>query len=253
MPMVEANGLQVAYAADGDGPPLMVLHEAGSTGAVSLGPAVEGLSSRFRVFRADARGHGATRWDAADGFTTADLVADVIAFADALDLATFHLLGFSMGATTALNLAAAHADRLRTLVVIGISPDREPRTRVARHALDPERIERDDPSWARRLDARHDPVQGQGAWHRLLPAIAADVADQPLLTAAAIHAIGVPTLVACGDRDPFVPVGHAWALARELPHARLLVAPDCGHELPRERPAILAAALDDVPGEERAP
>jgi pimeloyl-ACP methyl ester carboxylesterase len=79
------------------------------------------------------------------------------------------------------------------------------------------------------------------------------VADQPLLTAAAIHAIGVPTLVACGDRDPFVPVGHAWALARELPHARLLVAPDCGHELPRERPAILAAALDDVPGEERAP
>ena len=97
MPMVEANGLQVAYEADGDGPPLIVLHEAGSTGAVSLGPAVDGLSSRFRVFRADARGHGATRWDAADGFTTADLVADVIAFADALGVGTFHLLGFSMG------------------------------------------------------------------------------------------------------------------------------------------------------------
>jgi pimeloyl-ACP methyl ester carboxylesterase len=205
------------------------------------------------VFRADARGHGATRWDAADGFTTADLVADVIAFADALGLETFHLLGFSMGATTALNLAAAHAGWLRSLVVIGISPDREPRARVARHALDPGRIERDDPSWARRLDALHDPVQGAGAWHRLLPAIAADVEEQPLLTAAAIHRIGVPTLIACGDRDPFVPVGHAWALARELPGSRLLVAPDCGHELPRERPGILAAAFDAIDREEIAP
>ena len=55
--------------------------------------------------------------DAADGFTTADLVADVIAFADALGL----LLGFSMGATTALNVAAP------TRSCHGISPDREPR------------------------------------------------------------------------------------------------------------------------------
>ena len=253
MPMVEANGLQVAYTAEGDGPPLIVLHEAGSTGAVSLGPAVDGLSARFGVYRADARGHGGTRWDAADGFTTADLVADVIAFADALGLGAFHLLGFSMGATTALNVAAAHAARLRSLVVIGISPDREPRARVARHALDPERIERADPDWARRLDARHDPVQGPRAWHRLLPAIAADVEDQRLLTAAEIHAIEVPTLVACGDRDPFVPVGHAWALARGLPDARLLVAPGCGHELPRERPAILAAAIDAFQEEETSP
>ena len=74
-----------------------------------------------------------------------------------------------------------------------------------------------------------------------------------MLTAAEIHAIDVPTLVACGDRDPFVPVGHAWALARGLPDARLLVAPGCGHELPRERPAILAAAIDAFHREETSP
>ena len=252
MPTVDANGLQVAYAADGQGPPLIVLHEAGSSGAEGLGPAADGLSARFRVYRPDARGHGATRWDAADGFTTADLVADVIAFADALQLETFHLLGFSMGATTALNVGAGFPDRLRSLVIIGISPDREPRARVARHALDPARIERDDPAWARRLEALHGPGQGAGAWRRLLPAIAADVAEQPLLTAAAIHGIHVPTLIACGDRDPFVPVGHAWSLAREVPDARLLVAPACGHELIRERPAVFAAAIDDFYREETA-
>src|SRR6478752_1394357 len=164
MPMVEANGLQVAYAAEGDGPPLVVLHEAGATGAVSLGPAVDGLAARFRVFRPDARGHGGTRWDAADGFTTADLVADVLAFADALGLETFHLLGFSMGATTALNLAAAHAGRLRSLVVIGISPDREPRARVARRAMDPERIER--AAWMPATIRSSGPGRGTGCCPR---------------------------------------------------------------------------------------
>jgi pimeloyl-ACP methyl ester carboxylesterase len=250
MPTIDANGLRVAYDVQGDGPPLIVLHEAGSTGAEDLGPAIEGLATRFRVVRPDARGHGGTRWEAADGFTTADLVVDVTALADGLGLGTFHLLGFSMGATTALNVAARHPARLRSLVIVGISPDREPRARVAARALDPEWIERDDPAWARRLGALHDPVQGAWAWRRLLPAIAADVADQPLLTAVEIHAIDVPTLVACGDRDPFVPVGHAWALARAMPDARLLVAPSCGHELPRERAGLFAAALKDFYEEE---
>ena len=42
--------------------------------------------------------------------------------------------------------------------------------------MDPARILRDDPAWAADLARRHDPVQGAGAWQRLLPAIADDVA-----------------------------------------------------------------------------
>jgi hypothetical protein len=38
-------------------------------------------------------------------------------------------------------------------------------------------------------------------------------------------------MIVCGDRDPFVPIGHAWELQRQLPDARLFVAPDCGHEV----------------------
>ena len=44
---------------------------------------------------------------------------------------TFHLLGFSMGGATALQFAARSPERLQTLVVIGISPRREPRASVA--------------------------------------------------------------------------------------------------------------------------
>ena len=49
---------------------------------------------------------------------------------DALGLDSFHLVGFSMGAMTALQFAVRHTDRLRTLVVIGITPHREPRASV---------------------------------------------------------------------------------------------------------------------------
>jgi pimeloyl-ACP methyl ester carboxylesterase len=52
----------------------------------------------FHLYLPDARGHAGTRWDAADGWTAEMLVDDLAAFVDALELETFHLLGFSMGA-----------------------------------------------------------------------------------------------------------------------------------------------------------
>jgi pimeloyl-ACP methyl ester carboxylesterase len=89
---------------------------------------------------------------------------------------------------------------------------------------------------------RHDPVQGPDAWKDLMRAIAADVASQPLLTPREIRRADMPALVAVGDRDPFVPVGDAWALMRQLPDARLLVAPDCGHEVMVRRPGLFNEA-----------
>jgi pimeloyl-ACP methyl ester carboxylesterase len=112
-----------------------------------------------------------------------------------------------------------------------------------RRTLDPDRIERDDPRWAADLARLHDPVQGDGAWYRLLPAIAQDVADQPLMTPREIHRIDAPALVVVGDRDPVVPVDHAWGLQRQLGDARLLVVPDCGHDVATKRPGILNEAL----------
>jgi hypothetical protein len=50
-------------------------------------------------------------------------------------------------------------------------------------------------------------------------------------------------MVVCGDRDPFVPPEHAAALARQLPHGRLFVAPDCGHEVPARRPGQFIEAI----------
>ena len=238
MPTVRANGLDVAYEVRGAGPPLIVLHGATSLGREDFAAQLPSLSKAFLVHLPDARGHGATRWDAADGFRYDWLVDDLAAYVDALGLDSFHLLGFSMGAMTALMFGARLPERLRTMVVVGITTQREPRASVGRRLMDPARIVGSEPAFAATLARRHDAGQGEGAWQRLLPAIAADISAQPLLTPAELHRIDCPAMVVCGDRDPFVPPEHAAALARQLPAGRLFVVPDCGHEVMSRRPGL---------------
>ncbi len=240
---IEARGLGIGYDVSGDGPPLVMLHGATSAGRADFAAQVPLFSQRFRVLLPDARGHARTRWDARNGFEYEWLVDDLEAFVDALGLASCHLLGFSMGAFTALGFSARRPERVRTLVVVGAGLGREPRASVARRLMDPERIEAHDPAWARDLARRHDPTQGEGAWRRLLPAIAGDVARQPLPEPRALRAIDCPSLVVVGDRDPFAPVDQAWALARQLPDSRLLVVPGAGHEAQVRRPALFNEAL----------
>ena len=243
MPTIRANGLEIAYEEIGSGPPLILLHGASTTGRETFAAQIPALAESFRLYLPDARGHGRTLWDAADGFEAAWLVDDVEAFVDGLGLRTFHLIGYSMGATTALGFAARAPERLLTLVVIGTTTAREPRASVGRRLMDPERIIRDDPAWAAQMALTIDPVQGPGAWQRLLPAIAADIDAQPLLTPREVRSITAPTLVAIGDRDPLVPVGQAWDLSRQVRDGRLFVAPDSGHDVLTRRPALALEAL----------
>ncbi len=86
MPSVRANGLDVDYIVDGAGPPLVLLHGASSSGAVDFAAQIPHYRKAFRCYAPDARGHAATRWDAADGFRYAWLVDDLEAFADVLGL-----------------------------------------------------------------------------------------------------------------------------------------------------------------------
>lgn len=243
MPTIRANGLEIGYDVQGAGPPLVLLHGATSLGREDYAAQLPSMSKAFLVHLPDARGHGRTRWDAANGFEYRWLVDDLTAFVDGLGLDSFHLVGFSMGGMTALQFGARHPERLRTLVVVGITTHREPRASVGRRLMDPETILARDLAFAARLSRRHDDGQGEGAWQRLLPAIAADIAAQPLLTPAELHGIDCPAMVVCGDRDPFVPPEHAAGLARQFPHGRLFVVPDCGHEVMSRRPGLFNEAM----------
>jgi pimeloyl-ACP methyl ester carboxylesterase len=238
-----AGDLRIGYDLVGSGPPLVLLHGASSTGREDFGAQLPRLAQAFTCHLPDARGHGRSAWDAGRGLRLADLVADLASFVDALGLATFHLLGFSLGGATALAYAIERPDRLRTLVLVGTATEREPRTSVIRHLADVARIERQDPAWATALARRHDPAQGDGSWRRLMSAIVAFAAAQEPPTPADLRRMDAPALVVVGDRDPVVPVRQAAALARQLPDARLFVVPGCGHEVPAKRPGLFLEGL----------
>jgi len=240
---VEANGLRVGFDVVGRGPPLVLLHGASSTGREDFGAQLTRLAGAFTCYLPDARGHGRTVYDARLGLELQDLVADLEAFADALGLATCHLLGFSMGGATALAAAIRRPERVRTLVLVGTATEREPRTGWIRRTADLTRIDHQAPAWAAALAGRHDPAQGPGAWRRLMPAIADLVAAQEPPTPAELRRVEAPALVVVGDRDPVVPVAHAVALARQLPDGRLFVLPDCAHEVPAKRPGLFLEGL----------
>lgn len=242
MPLIHANGLDVRYEVEGAGPPLVMLHGATSSAAEDWSAQLPLFKSAFRVHLVDARGHAGTRWDVRDGFDRDMLVDDLVAFVDALGMGTFHLIGFSMGAMTALTFATRHPERLRTAIICGIDVQREPRSSVARRLMDPPRILREEPEWAAALERRHGPVQGANAWQRLLPAIAEDVATAPLLTPADLRNIRLPVLLVYGDRDVFVPADHAVSIHRQLPDSRLLIAPNSPHAVMVSQPALFNQA-----------
>ncbi len=242
MPIVRANGLEVHYEVEGAGPPLVLLHGATSTSLEDWSAQRPLFRSAFKLYLVDARGHGGTRWDVRDGFDRDMLVDDLLAFVNVLGLNTFHVIGFSMGAMTTLTFATRYPERLRTAMICGIDIVREPRASVAKRLMNPERILREEPEWAAQLERRHGPVQGAGAWQRLLPAIANDVAAAPLLTHEELRRIRLPVQLVYGDRDVFVPADHAVAFHKQLPDSRLFICPNSPHQVMVSQPALFNLA-----------
>src|SRR3954469_25567651 len=111
MSSVQVGDIEVAYEVQGSGDPFVLVH--GSTGSrATWMQQAPTLAERFTVVLPEYAGGGES--------TTPDhplevdqLVAQVIAVADAAGAEQFHLAGYSLGAVVVTALAAAHPDRVR--------------------------------------------------------------------------------------------------------------------------------------------
>ena len=240
---VRANGLDIHYLTEGEGPPLLLLHGATSMGTHDWGAQRPLLRGDFSLYMPDARGHHRTLFDVRTGWSRTALVDDALAFADALGLKRFHLMGLSMGARTAVELAAREPGRVLSMLVIAPALRPEPAASVAKVRLDPRWIEREDPALAAELEVRHDTHQGPGAWRRLTEAIREDSLHLTEVMPEELRRIRLPVLLVCGDNDPWMPLDEAVRVKRQLPQGKLLVVPDCGHVVEAERPSIFNPAM----------
>lgn len=110
------NGLEMYYEVHGSGEPLVLIH--GAFGAIELwGPILTGLAEKHLVIAVELQGHGHTA-DIDRPFDYEQMADDVAALMDHLVIEQADVVGYSMGADTALQVAVRHPERVRKLVPI---------------------------------------------------------------------------------------------------------------------------------------
>lgn len=137
MAWADRDGVRIWYEVEGAGPPVLLLHGGAGTGDVwRFVGYVDALRDEFQLVLIDARGHGRSdRPDDYREYRTSSLAADAIAVLDDLEVSQAAAVGFSMGGSTALALAALHPDRIAAVVsldagggVVGFADHRVPTT-----------------------------------------------------------------------------------------------------------------------------
>ncbi len=112
---VVTDGALYYHRTGGDKPALLLLHGVTDAGLCWTRVALD-LERDFDIIMPDARGHGLSR-SAGTDVSVARLAADAGAILDALGLADVLVFGHSMGAITAVGLAAERPDLVRGLIL----------------------------------------------------------------------------------------------------------------------------------------
>ncbi|MCB9571782.1 MAG: alpha/beta fold hydrolase [Kofleriaceae bacterium] len=196
----------------------------------------------------DLRGHGLSGRPAA-GYAVPDLVADLAALLDALDVARpVHLVGNSVGGTIVLAFAAAHPERVASLALIDAHDGAEgwaaqmTATLALRGDARDAKIAETFAAWLGRHSERKRSRLATAAQALVEgTSLVADLAASPPLDAAALARIRCPVLAIYGERSDVRDRGEA--LAAALPACTLRLLPGCTHSVLWEATAEVRAAL----------
>lgn len=252
---VAFDGSRVAYRKDGRGAPVVLVHGTGGDSETHWGLLVDRLAAEWTVIRPDYAGSGGTTDDGRP-LTVAWLAGQVAAAAADAGAARFHLVGFSLGAGIAVQIAAERPGLVRSLVLIGgfasaddarlqlelrlwrdlIRTDRDALARLfLLSGFSPEALAALGESGIAEALA----LAGGLRWDGMARQIELDLTLDVRAEAARVSA---PTLVVGGTHDQMVPPAHARALATLIRGSRYAELPT-GHLAPVERPDALADLL----------
>ena len=122
---IEVKGKKIAYVAEGEGIPVVMLHGWPQSSYVWR-KVIPLLSKHYRVIAIDLPGLGESQ--SYDAFSTAEVSAILSEVTQHLGLSSYHLVGHDIGAWVAVTHALQYEEQLRSLTVVdagipGLIPD----------------------------------------------------------------------------------------------------------------------------------
>lgn len=248
---ITAGDVRLRYRDAGSGSPIVLIH--GYSRSLEDWLAFADSFPSNRVIAYDVRGFGqSTRLTDVRRYGDA-MVEDVVALLDQLRIDRAHLVGHSMGALIAANVAVSHPQRVASATLIA-GPMYTDSTTFARESA----------RWVRDLE------RGAGLRNFLpwlfpgLPdSVARDMSAQTMaandsvvlvttmrsfpalaISTTTMAASRVPVFVAVGGGDPLTPTSRT--LAKHWPGARLVDLPGVDHVMIANRPEVLAGIREMI-------
>ena len=125
MPTTRRSGVTIHYELDGSGPPLVLLHGGYTSSELwRIDGYIDGLRDDHQLVLIDLRGHGRSeKPHDPNAYRFSRLATDVVAVLDEVGLSSAAVCGFSLGANTALRMAACYPDRVDAVAAIGSDPE----------------------------------------------------------------------------------------------------------------------------------
>ncbi len=245
-----ASGLW--YSGTGTGPPVVLLHGS-NLDSRSWGSLPGALSANHRVIRTDLRSHGRSR-DASGPFSWADDVVEVL---DAVGADRATLIGHSLGAQIAIDVAVSRPSRVNGLIVIGPAISGMPLTKPPAGIEDMvAALRRGDLVTAGAALGRMPVMtlyRDTASQNEVRTIVAENVrlfrADRAWLTpldppaAGRVGELSMPVLVLLGEVDPTESNAAGRALLERVPGAASETIPGCGHLVPLDCPVETARAV----------
>lgn len=240
---VSVDNARVWIEDDGDGPAILFLH--GGLGDLRLfDPQRRALADSFRCVAYDRALWGRSETPG----TPVSFVDEAIGVLDALEIDEATFVGLSMGGGLALDVAAAHPDRVRAIVHVAggaggmpVDPYSPEQNEIFESGTLAEKMAADFAVWA--------PLGSEPFYEELWLATpdAREVPDDleirqppPLVP----EQVAQPTLVVVALHDPPAQQEVGRELARRLPHARL-VEVDSDHYVTLREPELVTQLIRD--------
>ncbi len=218
------TGARLYYEDVGQGEPLILLHGLLGTAKRDLSTIMEWLSSSYHVYGPSLRGYGESTPKPRSfplDFYHRD-AKDILAFMDALDIQSAHILGYSDGGETALVAAGLKPERFKSVAVIGAVGNFSPAIRPRVQSLFPA-------TWITEEEKQLHRIPNADAfilqWVNALKHIIDTGGDISLSLAPNITC---PVLIMLGDKDTLNPAEYALKFIEHAPNGHLEVF-SCGH------------------------